>query len=342
MASTQWGIGGAWMALHLWEHYRFTLNKDFLAEWYPVLKEHALFFLDFLKDDGSGFLVTAPSLSPENRYVMDDGFDTPICAGPTMDNQVIRTLFGACVDAAEILGLDDPLTPEFAAAKARLPENKIGSRGQLLEWREEVTEMSPGMGHISHLWGSYPGDEINWKDTPEFLKAVGRSLELRREHGATQRGGGWPMAWFICQFARLGDREKTGDGIRRMASSSGTRNFFNGSTVFQIDGNLGATAGIAEALIQSHTGILELLPALPPEWKSGSATGLCARGGHKVDMVWQDGVLIEAMVTAGSGPLEIRGEMPAVTCDGVAVETWKTEHGFSLRAQAGKTYRILA
>ncbi|MCL2058705.1 MAG: glycoside hydrolase family 95 protein [Oscillospiraceae bacterium] len=340
MASTQWVIGGAWLALHAWDHYRFTLDKAFLAKWYPILREHALFFLDFLVDDGDGYLVTNPSISPENRYVMDDGFDTPICTAPTMDNQVIRTLFGACVEAAAILGLgdSDELTAQFAAAKDRLPKNAIGSKGQLLEWREEVKEMTPGMGHISHLWGSYPGDEINWKDTPELLAAVGRSLELRCEHGAGR--GGWPLAWFINEYARLGDAQKTGDAISRMTSNSRSRVFFGSGRVFQIDGLLGATAGIAEALLQSHTGVVELLPALPPEWKDGSAKGLRARGGHCVDMEWKDGALTGAVITAGEGELEIRGAARVVSCDGAKVETRATEHGFTFERQPGKVYHI--
>jgi len=339
MASTQWVIGGAWMALHLWDHYRFTMDKEFLAKWYPVLREHALFFLDFLVDDGEGFLVTNPSLSPENRYIMDDGFDTPICAGPTMDNQVIRALFNACIDAVDILGLDDELTSEFIAARSKLPVNEIGSKGQLLEWRKEEKEMMPGMPHISHLWGAYPGDEINWKDTPELLNAVKRSLELRTENRAFM--GGWPLAWFICEYARVGDKEKTGEGIRKMTYNTRARNFFGAWNVFQIDGILGATAAIAEALIQSHTGILEILPALPPEWKEGSAYGLRARGGHIVDILWKDNDLAEAKVIAGAcGDLEIRGGKRTVSCGDKPVETRETKYGFTFKAEKGAVYRI--
>lgn len=340
MASTQWVMGGAWMALHLWEHYRFTLDQDFLAKWYPVLREHALFFVDFLVADGKGHLVTSPSLSPENRYVMADGFDTPICAGPTMDNQILRALFDACIQAAGILGINDPLTAEFAAIREKLPKNRIGSQGQLLEWMEEETEMTPGMGHISHLWGAFPGDEINWRDTPQLLKAVKRSLDTRMQNGAG--GGGWPLAWFICEYARQGDAKVTGDCIARMVSGAGTRNFFNGWTVFQIDGNLGATAGIAEALLQSHTGLLELLPALPPQWQQGEVRGLRARGGYTVDIRWAQGKLTEAIIVADrEGPLAFRGQQWHIADEaGQPVAAERTEHGLRFTAQAAQKYVV--
>jgi alpha-L-fucosidase 2 len=343
MASTQWVTGGAWLALHLWEHYRFSLDREFLRAWYPVLKEHALFFLDFLSDDGKGHLVTNPSLSPENRYLMADGFDTPICAGPAMDSQIIRALFRACIEAAGILGLDDPLTTEFAEAAQKLPPNRVGSRGQLLEWMEEEREMTPGMGHISHLWAAYPGDEINWKDAPELLEAVRQSLKIRMDHGAGR--GGWPLAWFICQAARLGDGELAGKLINRMISNCGTRNFLNGGGVFQIDGNFGAAAGIAEVLLQSHTGILELLPALPPEWKRGSVTGLRARGGCQVDLRWEDGKLREAKIAAGAdGPIVIREKgragRPRISCGENPIAAESAEHGFSFPARAGGIYTL--
>lgn len=340
MAATAWTMGGAWMCLHLWEHYRFTLDKEFLREWYPTMRDFALFFLDFLMDDGTGALVTCPSLSPENRYLCPDGFDTPICAGPTMDNQILRTLFSACVESAKILNItDDPLTEQFSCAAARLPQNRIGSKGQLLEWREEVLEFTPGMGHISHLWGAYPGDEINWKDTPDLWNAVRRSLQLREDNGAGR--GGWPLAWFICQHARLLNGEMTGKNIRQMIAHSSNRNFFNSGSIFQIDGNLGATAGIAESLLQSHTGILHLLPALPPEWTSGKVKGLCARGGYTIDISWDNGSLTAASLTAKyDGTAEIRGEMLTVKDREVLVPVTPTEYGFCFSVKKGHTYQI--
>jgi alpha-L-fucosidase 2 len=339
MAATLWPTGGAWLVLHIWEHYRFTLDGEFLRTWYPALREFALFFLDFLSGDGAGNLVTNPSLSPENRYVMNDGYDTPVCAGPAMDNQILRALFGACIEADKILGLDDPLSAEFAAASAKLPRNRIGGKGQLLEWLKEEKEMTPGMPHISHLWGVYPGDEINWRDTPDLLRAARKSLEMRIENGAGR--GGWPLAWYICEAARFGDGEACGGFIDRMITHSETRNFLNGARVFQIDGNLGAAAGIGEVLLQSHTGMLELLPALPPSWKEGRVCGLRARGGHTVDIRWSGGRLEEALVIAGPQAfISCRGEALAVVSEGKPVQTEAIPHGFRFPARPGQSYRL--
>ncbi len=340
MASTPWTTGGVWMALHLWEHYLFTLDKDFLKEWYSVLRDFALFFVDFLVEDRDGALVTCPSVSPENRYLLPDGHDTPICAGPAMDSQMLRALFGACAQANEILGLDDPLAEEFQRTAERLPKDRVGSKGQLLEWREELPEMTPGMGHISHLWAAYPGDEINWRNTPELLSAVRTSLRLRMDNGAGR--GGWPLAWYICQHARMLDSAMTGRNIDTMLLSNGTRNFLNGGWhVFQIDGNLGATAGIAEALLQSHTGILHLLPALPPSWQQGQATGFVARGGTTVDMVWREGKLTEAtLCPAHSGRMELRASLSTLTREGVPVPVEKTPWGIAFEAEARALYQL--
>ena len=340
LAATPWTTGGVWMVLHIWEHYLFTLDQAFLARWFPVLKDFALFFVDFLVED-KGFLVTCPSVSPENRYILPGGKDTPICAGPAMDNQLLRALFHACIQADEILGIDDPITKEFSRVAAKLPPNAIGSKGQLLEWRTEVQEMTPGMGHISHLWGAFPGSEINWLDTPELLEAVRTSLKLRMDNGAGR--GGWPLAWYICQHARMLDAEMTGRNIRAMTLSNGTRNFMNGGfRVFQIDGNLGATAGMAEALLQSHTGIIHLLPALPPAWREGRAEGFVARGNVKIDMAWEAGRLTHAVLKpAHSDVLRVRAGLACLSLeDGSPVTVQKTEWGFEFEAEAGKWYHL--
>lgn len=337
MASTSWTAGGAWMAMHLWEHFLFTRDLDFLQAWRPVMREFAIFFVDFLTDDGTGHLVTCPSLSPENRYLLPDGYDSPICAGPAMDNQILRDLFGACIEADTLLDAQDEWTEEFRRAAALLPEDQIGSKGQLLEWRTEVPEKTPGMGHISHLYAAYPSSQINWKDTPELMRAVRKSIDLRVENGADP--GAWPLAWRICQYARQLDGETTGKAIDQMVGKAAD-SFFNGRRIFQIDGNLGAVAGIAEALIQSHTGILHLLPALPPAWQSGSVTGLAARGAVKADMRWENGKLTEAVLRPElDGSLEVRADgVSEILLDGQPVPTEQTPYGLLFHAQAGKEY----
>ena len=257
-----------------------------------------------------------------------------------MDNQMLRALFDACIQANTLLTLNDPLAKEFSAIRGRLPENAVGQRGQLLEWQEEVPEMTPGMGHISHLWGAYPGTEINWKDTPELTQAVRKSLALRMDNGAGR--GGWPLAWYICEHARMLDAQMTGQNIRRMVTAAKTRNFLNGwDLIFQIDGNLGATAGIAEALLQSHTGMLHLLPALPLDWQEGSVMGLVARGGHAVDMEWAEGKLSRAALHAAfDGAVEVRASLEKVMCKDIPLPCEKTQYGIRFDVRKGNTYLL--
>ena len=339
MASTAWTAGGAWMAMHLWEHFLFTRDLEFLKAWRPVMREFAIFFVDFLTDDGEGHLTTCPSLSPENRYILPDGYDSPICAGPAMDHQILRDLFSACIQADELLSEKDGWTEAFEKALSLLPKDKTGSKGQLLEWRTELPEKMPGMSHISHLYASYPSSQINWKDTPELMRAVARSIDLRVENGAD--GGGWPLAWRMCQYARLLDAEKTGKAVDQMLGRAAD-SFFNGRRIFQIDGNLGTVAGMAEALLQSHTGIVHLLPALPPQWQEGSVRGLMARNAVRVDMRWEKGRLKEAaLYPALDGALEIKAEgLQDVWEDGRPVPLEKTAYGVKFMARAGKTYAI--
>jgi len=319
----------------VWEHYLYTKDLNILRRMYPVLRDMALFYEDFLIEVNGEF-VTCPSVSPENRYILPDGYDTPICAGPAMDNQILREFFSALIKIQNILGVDADLSERLAAIIERLPKDKIGSKGQLLEWDKEYPELTPGMGHISHLFACYPGNSINWRDTPELMKAVRRSLELRIEHGAGENA--WPLAWFINVYARLLDGEMTDINIRKMLANSATRSLLNANWVFQIDGNLGAAAGIAECLLQSHIA-LHFLPALPSSWKEGSVKGLVARGGHEVDLKWKDGKLEYAVVCPKfNSPVEVVGKEMKVICEGKPVPTEKTEVGFMFFGEGYKTY----
>jgi alpha-L-fucosidase 2 len=337
MAATPWVTGGAWLGLHVWEHFLYTRNMDFLRTMYPILRDMALFYTDYLIEL-EGKLVTCPSVSPENRYILPDGCDTPICVGPAMDSQILRAFFFACMEIQRLLCIDTEMSETFAGIAARLPEDRVGSKGQLLEWDQEYPELTPDMGHVSHLFACYPGSGINWLNTPDLMCAVRKSLEMRIASGAGRAG--WPLAWYINLYARLLDGDKTDRCIRKMLSDSTVRNLLNVGSVFQIDGNLGATAGIAECLLQSHIA-LHFLPALPTSWRNGSVTGLMARGAREVDIRWTEGRLTEATVRPlFAGMIEVVGEICKVICRGVTVPVEKTKIGFSFDGEAGQSYML--
>lgn len=337
MAATPWVTGSAWLGLHVWEHYLYTKDLSILKRMYPVLRDMALFYQDFLIEV-DGKLVTCPSVSPENRYILPDGYDTPICAGPAMDNQILREFFTALIKIQQLLGVDLDFSQTLADMASRLPEDKIGSKGQLLEWDREYPELTPGMSHISHLFACHPGCSINWRDTPELMEAVKKSLEIRAAHGGAVAG--WPLAWHINMNARLLDGVETDKCINGMLARSAARNLLNARGVFQIDGNLGATAGIAECLLQSHIA-LHFLPALPVSWQDGSVKGLRARGARTVDLKWEAGALREAIVRPDfDGEIEVAGKALRVTCGTTEVATKKTELGFSFYGEGGKVYRL--
>jgi len=336
-----WVTGGAWLARHLWEHYLFTLDEDFLREraW-PVLRGAALFFADFLVEDPeTGWLISTPSNSPEQGGLV---------AGPTMDHQIVRALFDACIQAGAILGEDAELCSRLAELRARIAPDRVGQHGQLQEWLEDVDDPNNHHRHVSHMWALHPGDAIHPLTTPELADACRVSLGHRGDGGT-----GWSLAWKINLWARLLDGDHAyrllGNTLRLVGSGSDHRgggvyaNLMGAHPPFQIDGNFGTTSGVCEMLLQSHAGEIHLLPALPGAWPDGFARGLRARGAVEVDVEWREGALVSAVLRReGGGSCRLRCAAPLrVELHGREVPVARPEPGVILFEGPAAEYRIL-
>jgi alpha-L-fucosidase 2 len=300
-----WVGGSGWMAHHYWEHFLFGRDTSFLRNTaWPVMKSAAMFYADFLvADPATGWLVSCPSNSPETGGLV---------SGPTMDHQIIKSLFRACIEADKILDANDAFVDTLESLLPRIAPYRIGRFGQLQEWMDDIDDPDNKHRHVSHLWGVHPGKEINWKDNPEFMEAARKSLEARGDEGT-----GWSLAWKINFWARFREGNHTWQMVRMLlrpqgmpaaratggGSSGGGSypNLFDAHPPFQIDGNFGGAAGIAEMLIQSHLDEIDILPSLPDAVPSGKIRGIRARGGFELDFEWDEGKLTDLKVKSVSG-----------------------------------------
>jgi alpha-L-fucosidase 2 len=338
-----WQTGGAWLATTIWDHYQFTGDVGFLREHYPAMRGAAQFFLDTLVEEPNlGYLVTNPSNSPE----LSHHADASVAAGPTMDNQILTDLFTGCVRASEVLGVDADLRARVLATRERLAPMTIGSRGNIQEWLHDWVETERTHRHVSHLYGLHPSNQITRRGTPELFEAAKRTLELRGDDGT-----GWSLAWKINFWARLEEGGRAHDLIKYLVTPARLApNMFDLHPPFQIDGNFGATGGIAEMLVQSHTGEVHLLPALPAAWPDGRVDGLRARGGHTVGATWSAGQADEYRITPDrDGTITLRGELFAGRFAVLDVTRgWRTRTTrtapdvIELAGQGGHTYRAYA
>jgi alpha-L-fucosidase 2 len=340
--SSIWPMGGAWLALHIFEHYEYTLDRDFLDEKYHILKEAAEFFTEYLTEDSKGRLVTGPSVSPENTYISENGSPASICMGPAIDSQIITVLFRDVIKASEILGKDEAFAEKLTAMLEKLPQPEVGKYGQIMEWCEDYDETDIGHVHISQLFALHPADMISPYRTPKLADAARATLVRRLIHGGGRCG--WSCAWVSNMWARLFDSRMVSENLKRLLSHYTNPNMTSSKPPFQTDGNFGGAAAIAESLLQSCCGEIDILPALPEEWSSGHVNGLKAKGGFTVDINWVEGKLTTADIYSElGGEVRLRTNcVVSITCGGESVNSCIDDGVIIFSTEQGKTYNIKA
>lgn len=299
MPATIWPMGAAWLCLHIYEHFLYTRDLRFLAEKYPTLREAARFFTDFLMETENGQLVTCPGVSPENTYRLPTGEKGNLCVGPSMDTQIITVLFSAVIEAAALLDTDHEFAAKCAEMCARLPQPTVGKYGQIMEWAEDYDEEEPGHRHISQLFALHPAHLITPSTTPVLAKAADATLTRRLTHGGGHTG--WSRAWIANMYARLHNGEAVLSHLTQLMQYSTASNLFDMHPPFQIDGNFGGAAAIAESLLQSAPDGIRLLPACDASWENGAFCGMRAYGGFTISAAWKDGRIESATVISAVG-----------------------------------------
>ncbi len=338
--SSIWCMGGAWLCLHIFDRYEYTLDKEFLARYYPIMKEAAIFYTEYLTEDENGKLVVSPSLSPENSYKTENGAVGTLCNGASVDSQIISVLFGDVIKTTEILNVDKEFAEKLKVMLEKIPQPEVGKFGQIKEWSKEYNETDTGHKFVSQLFALHPAHIITPEKTPRLVDAARTTLIRRLIHGSGSAG--ISRAWVANMWARLYDSNMVYENIRKLIAYSTNPNMFDGQPRIRVDGNFGGASAMVEAVMQSSIDKISLLPALPSEWETGEIRGLRAKGGFEVSIKWEKGKFVSAEIIpefGGKCSIEVNSII-SVSCDGKNVNSTHFDGVVSFDAEKGHVYTI--